>query len=178
MPDPLDDVTGEYVLGLLDEAERIALERRMTADPAVRDAVAAWSRHLMPMHETTPPETPPPHLWTAIKARIGTMSANQARRRTEGVWMSIAPGVTMRLLYVDPVYGTRSAIMRMQSGSAVPAHEHDALEECFVIDGSIHIADAEYGSGDHVLGQRGSPHPTIVSTSGATLLLHWSPVGA
>jgi anti-sigma factor ChrR (cupin superfamily) len=63
----------------------------------------------------------------------------------------------------------------MQAGTAVPAHEHDELEECFVIDGSIRIGDAEYGSGDHVLGRRGSLHPTIVSTSRATLLLHWSP---
>ena len=178
MPDPLDDLTGEYVLGLLDEPERIALERRMTGDPAVRAAAAAWSRRLMAIHEATPPETPPPHLWTFIKARIGTMGANQARRRTEGVWMSIAPGVTMRLLYVEPADGARSAIMRMQNGSAVPAHDHDALEECFVIDGSIRVDDAEYGAGDHVLGQRGSPHPTIVSTSGATLLLHWRPAAA
>lgn len=36
-----NDVSGEYVLGLLDEPERIALERRMTDDPAVRGAVAA-----------------------------------------------------------------------------------------------------------------------------------------
>ncbi len=178
MPDPPDDLTGEYVLGLLDEPERIALERRMTDDPAVRDAVVAWSRRLMPMHDATPPETPPTELWTAIQARIGATGGTEARRRTEGVWMSIAPGVTMRMLYVNPAGGARSAIMRMQAGSAVPGHQHDALEECFVIDGSIRIDDAEYGSGDHVLGRRGSLHPTIASTGGATLLLHWSPAAA
>jgi len=178
VPDPLDDLTGEYVLGLLDEPERIALERRIANDPAVRDAVAAWSRHLMPMHEATTPEAPPPDLWTSIQARIGMMGGNEARRRTEGVWVSVAPGVTMRMLYVHPADGTRSAIMRMQAGSTVPAHEHDELEECFVIDGSIRINDAEYGSGDHVLGRRGSLHPTIASTCGATLLLHWSPAAA
>ena len=85
MPNPLNDLTDEYVLGLLDEPERIALERRMTSDPAARQAVAAWSRHLMVMHEATPPETSPPHLWAAVQARIGATGGNEARRRTEGV---------------------------------------------------------------------------------------------
>lgn len=94
------------------------------------------------------------------------------------MWLSVAPSVTMRLLYVDPAVGTRSAIMRMEAGGAVPAHEHDSLEECFVIDGSIRIDDAEYVTGDHVQGRRDMPHPTIASSSGATLLLHWSPAAA
>jgi anti-sigma factor ChrR (cupin superfamily) len=178
VPHPLDDLTGEYVLGLLDEPERIALERRMTSDPALHDAVSAWSRHLMRMHETAPPETPPPDLWTAIKARIGPIGVNDARRRTEGVWLSIAPGVTMRMLHVEPANGTRSAIMRMQGGSTVPTHDHGELEECFVVDGSIRIDDAEFGSGDYVMGRPGSLHATVVSASGATLLLHWSPAAA
>jgi anti-sigma factor RsiW len=173
--DPLNELTGEYVLGLLDEPERIAIERRMIDDPALRAAVAAWSCRLMAIHEAAPPETPPPALWMAIEQRIGAEGENGAARlRTEGVWLSVAPGVTMRMLYVDPTIGTRTAIMRMQTGSEVPAHEHDALEECFVIDGSIRIDAVEYGSGDHLLGRRETPHPTIVSPSGATLLLHWS----
>jgi anti-sigma factor ChrR (cupin superfamily) len=88
--------------------------------------------------------------------------------------VSVAAGVTMRMLRVDLANGTCSAVMRMQADSAVPAHKHDALEECFVIGGSVCIDDAEFGSGDYVQGSRGSPHPTIASASGATLLPHWS----
>jgi anti-sigma factor ChrR (cupin superfamily) len=178
VPHPLDDPTGEFVLGLLDEPERGALEHRLKSDQATREAVAAWFHHLMRLHEATPPEAPPPELWRAVAARIGAAGGSDARRRTEGVWLAVAPGVVMRMLYVDPAVGTRSAIMRMQAGSGVPAHEHDVLEECFVIDGSIRIGEAEYGPGDHVLGRSGRQHPTIVSPSGAMLLLHWGPAGS
>jgi anti-sigma factor RsiW len=178
MPRKLTDRAGEYVLGLLEEPERTALERRMTDDPRVEEMVAEWCRHLLPLHDATPPEAPPSQLWASVQARIGATGTDPARLRSEGVWLSVAPGVAMRMLYVDPPSGTRSAIMSMAAGSVVPAHQHDALEECFVIDGSIRIDDAEYGAGDHVFGRRGSPHPTIASSSGASLLLHWSPAAA
>jgi anti-sigma factor ChrR (cupin superfamily) len=178
MPQPTDGLAAEYVLGLLDAVERDALERRMADAPAARDAVSAWTRRLMPLHASTPPEAPPPALWAAIQARTGAAEAASVRRQTEGVWLSVARGVSMRMLHVDPVAGTRSAVMRMQPDSVVPAHEHDMLEECYVIDGSIRIGSSEYSAGDHVLGPYGTIHHAIMSASGATLLLHWSPTAA
>lgn len=80
----------------------------------------------------------------------------------------------MRLLHVEPVTGARSAMLRMDPGSAVPEHDHDDLEECFVVDGTVEIDGERYQSGDHIVAAAGTRHQTIKALTPVTLLLHWS----
>ena len=169
--DPTDDA-GLYVLGLLEPEERAAMTERLGRQPGLRDAVAAWTERLMPLHEAAPPLAPPAAAWAGIQARLGHQPAT--RRRQDGVWVTLALGVQMRMLQVAPVGGTRSAMLRMTAGSELPPHEHDELEECFVIDGSIRIGDEDFSAGDHLVAGAGSTHQRIVAHTPATLLLHWS----
>ena len=101
MPEVSEDLAGEFVLGALEADELVAVERRMRDEPDFRRAVDAWSRRLAPLLEQVSPKTPPVSAWSAIQRRVGG-GPSVARRRTEGVWLDLAPGVQLKMLRVDP----------------------------------------------------------------------------
>ena len=53
------ELAGEYVLGTLDEAERVAVEARLLREPALARAVQQWQERLAPLDAVTPPHQPP-----------------------------------------------------------------------------------------------------------------------
>ncbi|MBS0639569.1 MAG: cupin domain-containing protein [Acetobacteraceae bacterium] len=169
-----DETAGLYFLGMLDVEERTLVEQRLATDAALRQALDDWSRRLSPLLEVVPPATPPAAVWTAIRARIGAPGTKSSRRHDQGSWVRIAPGAELRFLHVDPVGGGRSAFLRMDAGSAVPAHDHEELEECFVIDGTVVIDGEHYEPGDHVIAGAGTQHATIHAATPVRMLLHWS----
>ena len=172
-----DDIAGLFALGVLDPDERNAVLRRIPADPALRAQIDAWSRRLMPLEDTRPSVTAPPDAWAAIRDRIGLRGAPTAptvRLRNQGVWMTLAPGVRMRLLHVEPVTGERSAILTMEAGSEAPAHDHAEAEECFVAAGNIIMDGVHYDAGDHIVAHAQTRHESIVALVDTTLLLHWA----
>ena len=64
----LDMLAAEYVLGVLEEAERREVRLRAQREPALAAAIAAWERRLAPMDEALQPVPPPPALWQRIAA--------------------------------------------------------------------------------------------------------------
>lgn len=78
-----DALAAEYVLGVLDLAERLVAERRLRADPSFAAAVTAWENRLSPLNAGFP-EAPAPDLLPAIEARL---FPQRARRR----WRLLAP---------------------------------------------------------------------------------------
>lgn len=61
---------GDYLLGLMDEAERAAFERNMTADAELRDAVDSFAAKLSSLDATASPANVPSGLWDKIAASI------------------------------------------------------------------------------------------------------------
>ncbi|EHK67549.1 anti-sigma factor [Achromobacter arsenitoxydans] len=68
--DDLQAQAGEYVLGTLDAAQRRAIEARLPHEPALRAAIDAWERRLLPLTTLAEPIEPAPGLWTRIAASI------------------------------------------------------------------------------------------------------------
>lgn len=90
-------LAGEYVLGVLDLAERATVERRMRSDKAFAAAVAAWEERLAGMNDGFP-EMPAPALMPAIEARLFGKADESARRRrgsVAGWWARFLSGVVM-----------------------------------------------------------------------------------
>jgi anti-sigma factor ChrR (cupin superfamily) len=172
MPEASEDLAGDFVLGALEADELVAVERRMRDEPDFRRAVDAWSRRLAPLLEQVSPKTPPVSAWSAIERRVGG-GPWVVRRRSEGVWLDIAPGVQLKMLRVDPPTGERTALLRMEPGASCPEHDHPEVEECFLLEGEVNIDGHDYRPGDYVVAQAGTRHDTIVSVPGALLLLHW-----
>ncbi|MGQ0674360.1 MAG: anti-sigma factor [Hyphomicrobium sp.] len=69
--DDMDALAAEYVLGTLDRDERMGVAARREREPALAKAIADWERRLGPMVEVVAPVSPPPHLYSKIRAQIG-----------------------------------------------------------------------------------------------------------
>jgi len=64
-------LAAEYVLGVLDGAERDAVQRRADADGALSDAITEWENRLSPLSVLVPPVAPPAALWNRIATSCG-----------------------------------------------------------------------------------------------------------
>jgi anti-sigma factor ChrR (cupin superfamily) len=58
-------------------------------------------------------------------------------------------GIEMKILYKDDE-GRSTILFRMAPGAVVPLHEHTALEQTFMLEGSLEDAEASCGAGDFV----------------------------
>ena len=92
------DRAAEYVLGVLDGAERRAAERLIERDPAFAHAVDDWNARLEPLYEAIEPVAPPAGVWPRIVEdlarmrrleRAGASSAKPTGRRVAGIWQWI-----------------------------------------------------------------------------------------
>lgn len=79
-------LAGEYVLGVLPEAERRAAERRISQDAAFAALVDNWQADLSVLDEHYQPETVPP----AIAARIEQRLFGAEGAASAGLWGSLA----------------------------------------------------------------------------------------
>ena len=67
-PPERDALAGEYVLGLLDEAEFAAAERRLDTDRDFAASVERWRLHFFALDATATPIAPRVDLWPRIEA--------------------------------------------------------------------------------------------------------------
>jgi anti-sigma-K factor RskA len=79
LPPEDDALAAEYVLGLLDAAERTTAERRRRSDPAFAAAVVAWENRLSPLNAGFD-EVPVRNLLPAIEARLFATPERPRRR--------------------------------------------------------------------------------------------------
>ena len=77
--DDLNDLAGEYVLGTLAGADRVAFEGRLQRDTAAMRAVALWAQHLQPLADAVTPAIPAPQLWQRIERDLGLPTKTKTR---------------------------------------------------------------------------------------------------
>jgi anti-sigma-K factor RskA len=122
-------LAAEYVLGVLDAAERRAVERRLAREPALAAEVAAWEERLTALTDAVAPAPAPPDGWSRIEAAITAETAGALARPS--VWQSLAfwRGLTVAsatlaaasiaaLVYVSFVPAARPALTATLGGSA------------------------------------------------------------
>ncbi|HET9018696.1 MAG TPA: anti-sigma factor [Acetobacteraceae bacterium] len=78
IPEELQVLAGEYVLGALDAAEMRAVRRRAAVDPLLAAAITGWERRLSPLAEVVAPKTPPAALWSRIEAAVAALPEEAA----------------------------------------------------------------------------------------------------
>lgn len=72
-----DALAGEYVLGLLDGAEKEAFERQMAGDARLDAAVVSWQARLAPLDAIAPPIEPSAGLWRRIEGGLDQVAVMQ-----------------------------------------------------------------------------------------------------
>lgn len=93
-------------------------------------------------------------------------------RGDEGVWEpTYVPGVEARRLFVDRAAGRATMLVRMAPGTSYPGHRHGGTEECFVLQGDLHVGDDVMHAGDYQVAGVGSRHGTQTTEGGCLLLI-------
>lgn len=112
-----------------------------------------------------------------VMARIAGPQADAAETRPGFIdvlagspWQLLAPGVEIKTLFEDAT--SRSWMVRLQAGAALPAHDHDeGQEECLVLEGNVWLGDRQYGPGDYQLAGRGTRHAVVRSDRGCVMFI-------
>ncbi len=120
------------------------------------------------------PSAAPPHALRAkMLARIHNNPTSMkdliTLRSDEGKWIQMRPGIEVKLLFQDKNSKSRSLLMRVHAGATFPAHEHDGVEECLVLEGEFNMGDLILRAGDYHLAPQGAAHADLSSRTGALL---------
>jgi anti-sigma factor ChrR (cupin superfamily) len=78
------------------------------------------------------------------------------------------PGIRIKVLYSDDD-GITTALFKLDPGAVVPLHEHTALEQTFVIEGTIEDHEGVCGPGQFVWRPAGNQHQAV-APNGAVIL--------
>lgn len=92
-------------------------------------------------------------------------------RHQEGVWETVAPGVSTKLLHRSAT--AHSFLVRLAPGAALPAHDHQGEEECLLLEGDATLGDVHATPGDYQLAPSGSRHKTITTQDGALIFVRY-----
>jgi anti-sigma factor ChrR (cupin superfamily) len=77
-------------------------------------------------------------------------------------------GIEMKILYQDDK-GRSTILFKMAPGAVVPLHEHTALEQTFMLEGSLEDSEGSVGAGDFVWRPGGNIH-VAHAPNGATFI--------
>ncbi len=97
------------------------------------------------------------------------MEGGRIVRAAKGTWLPYAPGIE-----VSPIaHGGRDSLvaLRLTSGATLDDHEHDGVEELFVLSGSCVVERRPLREGDYHRANAGSEHAETQSGDDGCLLL-------
>lgn len=101
----------------------------------------------------------------------------KATRPDDGQWCGLLPGVSVKILRMDKLAGTQTALWKLDANARIPAHTHVLEEECMILQGDLEHAGAHYAAGDFLFTQPGGQHEEIHSPHGALLLIRGEHIG-
>ena len=68
------------------------------------------------------------------------------------------PGIEMKILYSDPTTGMSTILFKMAPGAQVPLHEHTAVEQTYMLSGSLMDDEGVAMEGNFVWRPGGNTH--------------------
>jgi anti-sigma factor ChrR (cupin superfamily) len=179
-----------YISGAMTGEEREAFESRLAAGDA---ALAAEVRLLQDaadaLLQDVDPVAPSPAVRRRLMQHIDDLSPKAPQiwrawdtsddtpfftlRAGDGQWEETGvEGVQVRRLFVDRPGNRMTAMFRMAAGSEYPEHEHDGPEECYVLQGDLHVGDDfVMNAGDYQRALPGSEHGRQWTKNGCLLLV-------
>jgi anti-sigma-K factor RskA len=95
-------LAGEYALKLLDRADEAQAQARIATDTDFAAEVAAWNKRLEPLVMVAD-VTPPPHLWSAIEAKLSPATRQDLGNHVVRLWQGltlISGGVAAALAFI------------------------------------------------------------------------------
>ena len=168
--DDRDALAAEYVLGTLGAEARERVARQLLQDPALQEAVDAWSARLGDLDDGEVRVEPPAAIWDRIESALDKAAPTPfsiTLRSAEGQWDPLVEGIEKKILFVDRDAGMVSFLLRFAPGAILPSHPHSKTEECVMLEGEATVGDQRLRAGDYQVISPGVAHPEIRSESGA-----------
>lgn len=78
------------------------------------------------------------------------------------------PGIQIKVLYADDE-GMTTALFKMEPGAVVPMHEHTAIEQTYVLEGTLEDHEGVCGPGQFCWRPAGNMHEAV-APNGAVIL--------
>ncbi len=152
----------EYVLGLLDKAERSELASQLKSDQALQSQVEYWENAFSSL-QAEEAEPLPAGLFEKILDRIDGeglhLPGTLTKRAASANWFDIGPGIRGRLLHVDRARNRQYLLFRMQPGASYHPHSHNTDEQSLVLEGDLSFGDCKLLAGDFHVATPSSSHP-------------------
>ncbi len=105
------------------------------------------------------------------RVRANAPAGTVTLRERDGEWITIAPGITSKLLRKDPAAARLSYLLRLEPGAVAPPHAHTQVEECLVLEGDVLVGEQHLGSGDWHVAMPGSSHENFRTIGGCLLFI-------
>jgi anti-sigma factor ChrR (cupin superfamily) len=155
-PDPFEDQAAAYVLGALEEGDRVAFDAHLSSGCGRCAEALATLEPLVLSLVQEPPST--------VHAPVRDLLLDLAQAPTlpldlSGLdWEDVAPGVKRRVVRHDPARGMYGTILWAKPGSRYPAHRHQGEESFLVLQGHCRDEVASYRAGNVARKRPGSVH--------------------
>lgn len=192
--DQLHALAASYALGILDTEERHAFEDHVAACLDCQEEVRSFSALTAELGLIADPATPPEPLRGRLMDRLKTPGSGSPRIQIwkqwdthsgappwftlvsgEGDWQESTPGIKVKRLFVDAERASVTMLVKVDPGTRYPRHRHGGVEECFVLEGDLHVGeDMVLHAGDYQRADAGTVHEVQHSVTGCTLLIHSS----
>jgi len=165
----LHELAALAAAGALSEGERAAFDAR----PTSAAESAAWESAVLALAADIPPVAPPPAVKDRLLFAVAPLPAGHVIRQPTDVAFrpSRYPGITIRVLHIDPAGQQFACLMRIAPGACLPHHSHTAAEECVVMVGTIRVGGVTLGPGAYQRVEAGVDHVDQWSDTGATIYL-------
>ena len=92
-------------------------------------------------------------------------------RACEREWQEVSEGIQVERLFVDPVSGLQTSVVKMAAGTRLPAHRHRDVEQFFILEGDCIVNGELLGPGDYHRAESGSVHEITYTKHGTMFLL-------
>jgi quercetin dioxygenase-like cupin family protein len=145
-----------------------ARKRKQPEAPLDEATIAKMARAIAPMELSAERRE---SMRARIMARIEPPANTFTIRADQGEWISIGPGVEMKMLRIDRERNNQTVMFRMQPGSQIVPHRHTQEEECLVLEGEIMIGEYRIGPGDMHIAMPGARHPALLAPRGALVCI-------
>lgn len=92
-------------------------------------------------------------------------------RATDGEWVKIEEGIFIKPLFNDHANGLATTLVKMMPGTALPPHQHNCVEQFFILEGDCTVRGEVLGPGDYHRASVGTIHESTSTEHGTVLLL-------
>ena len=176
-----------YALDLLDLEERLWVEAQVIDCPDLAEELANYQAAVAVMSYSAPTMPMSADLKDRLFDRIASPVENQLDlepmattipaaaklpppaivtfRSSDLKWRPYrAPGIEVALLYLDRANRMSSLLLKAAAGVVYPLHQHQGIEEIYMLEGELVIDGQVYLAGDYIRSYPNSIHAPSTST--------------